>query len=262
MEHAVGNRVRGVRRARDLTQAQLAAMTGLNAITISRLENGTAKSIHGDTIVALARALGISADYLLGLAEPQSVTDTVTDTSHLRCLLDHDRRVFKAGKVTDPAHAWRMIQEEMRTVIAHAENVIAAIDTAEQRTGRVALETPRVTDTVTDTSPQTEAEQVAIRALQGVTDTITDTQSELSPNVTATVTDTEDVTDTVTVTDPSLVPFDTTKFYLGKLCPRNHDYYGTGHSLLRQHNQRCRECENESRREKRQAKREAQPVVG
>ena len=82
MEHAVGNRVRGVRRARDLTQAQLAALTSLNVITISRLENGTAKSVHGDTIVALARALGVSADYLLGLSgrEEGGVTDTVTDT--------------------------------------------------------------------------------------------------------------------------------------------------------------------------------------
>ena len=86
MEQAVGKRIRRVRRARDITQAQLAELTSLNVITISRLENGTAKSVHGGTIVALARALGVSADYLLGLSErqepaPQAVTDTVTDTT-------------------------------------------------------------------------------------------------------------------------------------------------------------------------------------
>jgi hypothetical protein len=59
------------------------------------------------------------------------------------------------------------------------------------------------------------------------------------------------------VTDQSdTVPaYDTTRYYLGKLCPKGHDFGGTGLSLLRKHNQRCRECENEGRREKRKAKR-------
>ena len=82
-----------------------------------------------------------------------------------------------------------------------------------------ALETRFVTDTVTDTSAQTEDERVAIRALQGVTDTVTDTQTEPSPDVTDTVTDTDSVTDTVTVTGPALEPYDTSKYRLGTLCP-------------------------------------------
>jgi hypothetical protein len=58
--------------------------------------------------------------------------------------------------------------------------------------------------------------------------------------------------------------FDTSKFYLGTLCPKGHNFDRTGMSLLRQHNQRCRECENVSKREKRareKAEREAQPVA-
>lgn len=69
MEAPIGTRLRRVRRARDVTQVQLAAQTGLNVTTISRLENGTAKAVYGDTIVILARTLGVSADYLLGLSE-------------------------------------------------------------------------------------------------------------------------------------------------------------------------------------------------
>ncbi|HEY5865304.1 MAG TPA: hypothetical protein VI542_07090 [Candidatus Tectomicrobia bacterium] len=103
-----------------------------------------------------------------------------------------------------------------------------------------------VTDTVTDTSAQTEDEQVAIRALQGVTDTITDT---------------ERVTDTVTVTGQAREPFDEARYYLGKLCPKGHDFDGTGQSLLRKHNQRCRECENESRREERARRKVAREAV-
>lgn len=36
-------------------------------------------------------------------------------------------------------------------------------------------------------------------------------------------------------------PFDTNKFYLGKLCIRGHDYEGTGHSL-RYKSRKCVEC--------------------
>ena len=59
-------------------------------------------------------------------------------------------------------------------------------------------------------------------------------------------------------TIPAAVPpYDTSKYRLGKLCPKGHDYHGTGQSLLRKHNQRCRECENEGKRARRQARRQA-----
>jgi transcriptional regulator with XRE-family HTH domain len=72
MQAPVGERVRRTRRAQDLTQTQLALKAELDVITISRLETGTAKAVYGDTVVALARALGVSADYLLGLSEREN----------------------------------------------------------------------------------------------------------------------------------------------------------------------------------------------
>ena len=69
MQSPVGVRVRKVRRAQDLTQEQLADKAHLNAITISRLEKGTAKAVYADTVAALARALDVSTDYLLGLKD-------------------------------------------------------------------------------------------------------------------------------------------------------------------------------------------------
>jgi hypothetical protein len=50
--------------------------------------------------------------------------------------------------------------------------------------------------------------------------------------------------------------FDTTRYYLGKLCPKRHEWGGTGMSLLRKHKQSCRDCDNESKRAQRQAKRQ------
>lgn len=43
-------------------------------------------------------------------------------------------------------------------------------------------------------------------------------------------------------------PYDASKYRLGKLCPAQHDYHGTGQSLLRRNNQRCRECDRLGKR--------------
>ena len=56
--------------------------------------------------------------------------------------------------------------------------------------------------------------------------------------------------------DATQPPYDTTRSYLGKLCPKGHNFQGTGMSLLRRHNNGCRECENQAKREKRAARRQ------
>ena len=48
--------------------------------------------------------------------------------------------------------------------------------------------------------------------------------------------------------------YDTSKHYLGKLCPRRHDYHGTGQSLLRKTNHLCLACDRERAKERRQTK--------
>ena len=65
----LGKRLRQVRRRKDLTQEQLAAMAGVSPITISRMEQGNAAHAHACTLRDLARALDVSTDYLLGLQE-------------------------------------------------------------------------------------------------------------------------------------------------------------------------------------------------
>ena len=49
--------------------------------------------------------------------------------------------------------------------------------------------------------------------------------------------------------------YDPAKFVLGTtLCPRGHDYMGTGRSLRRRSNNSCRDCDVEKKREKRRGK--------
>lgn len=41
----------------------------------------------------------------------------------------------------------------------------------------------------------------------------------------------------------SIPQFDSTKFYLGKLCPRNHEFEATGKTLRRKNKRTCPKCE-------------------
>jgi hypothetical protein len=53
------------------------------------------------------------------------------------------------------------------------------------------------------------------------------------------------------VSEMATPTYDADRYYLGKLCPRGHAYEGTGKSLLRRHNQSCRQCENERKHQRR-----------
>ncbi len=65
----LGDRVRSRRVKLDLTQEQVAAASGLKQFHISRIESGDIKDVKGDTLRRLARALGCTTDYLVGMHE-------------------------------------------------------------------------------------------------------------------------------------------------------------------------------------------------
>jgi hypothetical protein len=57
------------------------------------------------------------------------------------------------------------------------------------------------------------------------------------------------------VSDTNVPAFDTTKYVLGKLCPRGHDYHGTGQSLRHLRRHVCLACSAEQARARRKAQR-------
>jgi hypothetical protein len=57
------------------------------------------------------------------------------------------------------------------------------------------------------------------------------------------------------IVSDSIPSFDSSKYVLGKLCPRGHDYHGTEQSLLRRSNRHCLACDREKFHERKQAKR-------
>ena len=63
----MGQRVARERERKGWTQKELAARSKVPYETINRLEKGMHTSARGDVIVALARTLGTTTDYLLGM---------------------------------------------------------------------------------------------------------------------------------------------------------------------------------------------------
>jgi transcriptional regulator with XRE-family HTH domain len=66
-----GDRLRLIREARGFTQVDLAQRIGIHAQQLYKIENNISTNPSADTLVALARVLDVSTDYLLGLVDEQ-----------------------------------------------------------------------------------------------------------------------------------------------------------------------------------------------
>jgi transcriptional regulator with XRE-family HTH domain len=96
-----GMRLRHARKARGMTQTDLAKASGVKQASISQLETGESKSFRGATLLSLARALNISPDWL----------------SHGRGPMER-RDVPLTDKAVAVAQAWQRLTPEMQDKIA------------------------------------------------------------------------------------------------------------------------------------------------
>ena len=67
----LGERILLLRRRKRLTQDELAAQSGVNKMTIWRLEHGAIQDVKGQVLAHMALALETTTDYLLGLREDE-----------------------------------------------------------------------------------------------------------------------------------------------------------------------------------------------
>ena len=72
---AFGLRIRRARMALGLTQRDCARLLSMPAVSLCAVERGRRKVYH-DRLGELALALGVSADYLLGITPEQLAQDT------------------------------------------------------------------------------------------------------------------------------------------------------------------------------------------
>jgi transcriptional regulator with XRE-family HTH domain len=65
----LGKRIVATREQLGWSQRELVRVSGVGQNNLSLLEQGKKPSVRADTVVRLAEALGVSADYLLGLRD-------------------------------------------------------------------------------------------------------------------------------------------------------------------------------------------------
>jgi len=65
----VSRRVQRKRRALGLTQEELARHMGVRQSMVSHVESGKSRDLETKTLIAFAKALGVSIDWLVGLKE-------------------------------------------------------------------------------------------------------------------------------------------------------------------------------------------------
>ncbi len=70
----LGERILLLRRRKRLTQDELAAQSGVNKMTVWRLEHGAIQDVKGQVLAKMALALETTTDYLLGLREDEQPT--------------------------------------------------------------------------------------------------------------------------------------------------------------------------------------------
>lgn len=60
----MGYKIKEVREAKGMTQEELSRSSGISRVTISGLENGTARATTTKTLMAIANALGVSVEQI------------------------------------------------------------------------------------------------------------------------------------------------------------------------------------------------------
>lgn len=61
----IGERIKSVRTAKGMSQYELSAKCGISRFTLGKIENGKVPNMSVYTLVQIADALEVSADYLL-----------------------------------------------------------------------------------------------------------------------------------------------------------------------------------------------------
>lgn len=95
---SIGDNIKHFRKAKNISQMELAAMTGINVKSLSFYENGK-RHIPADYLLPLAVALCVSIDELCGVVKKQTVEDELArkiGSAILDVLREYDIKQRKA----------------------------------------------------------------------------------------------------------------------------------------------------------------------
>ena len=114
LRQILGERIHLTRRRAGLSQVELAARADISPTTLNRVELGRQK-LYAETLVTLARILGVSVDYLVGMTDddrPRTRQDRQVD-ENTAAPQPKRQRARKAAPVT--AHVETAMAPETAT---------------------------------------------------------------------------------------------------------------------------------------------------
>ena len=115
-EYSMAKRIKELRLSRGLTLEQVATIVGVGKSTVRKWETGMIANMRRDKIAALAKALGVTPEYLMGWEEEQGTKispDKVELTEGEKVLLDLFNRV--------PAERQEMVLQMIRVALGQQE---------------------------------------------------------------------------------------------------------------------------------------------
>ena len=92
-ENCMAKKIKELRLARGLTLEQVATAVGVGKSTVRKWETGMIANMRRDKIAALAKALGVTPEYLMGWEEQKISPDKPELTEGEKILLDLFNRV-------------------------------------------------------------------------------------------------------------------------------------------------------------------------
>lgn len=131
----LGENLARIRRARDMSQQQLAEAAGVGVDTVARIEQGSRKTSRPATLQRLAAALEVSVETLLGHVPQPSTSVDVSALRHAITSGDipglddfaDDEDVVPLPDLADTAHdAWRAYVDGRHGELLHALPVVLA----------------------------------------------------------------------------------------------------------------------------------------
>lgn len=106
----LGQRVRELREAKEMSQEDLAQAIGKRLLAVSQIERGKTENPRADTVSGLAEALGTTVDYLLhGEERPETTSEIVHDEE--LPLIDRALAMYAPVSADAAAHVRRRYQD-------------------------------------------------------------------------------------------------------------------------------------------------------
>lgn len=107
-----GERIRALRRAKGISQLDMARLLNTTKQTISKYENGVVSNIPSDRIEALAMILGSTPEYILGWDEEETNQPATADDE----LTDSQRRLIEFAR-TVPEDKAAMVLRVLKSIV-------------------------------------------------------------------------------------------------------------------------------------------------